>query len=895
MRVSSNRPLAWVMLVLLASVVIAANGCSRTKYRLQADREAHDVIAERNVDPRWCATDYGIEIDPRSRYFDPCDPDRPPMPPDDPASHQYMRCVDGKKGWKHWNDNGERTELENPRWREALAEYVETGEDGSVKLNVDSALQLAYVHSPSHQTQLETLYLSALDVTAERFRLDSQFFGGYDARYAHNGSLIPAGLRYVPALGRFVVGPPIDGEGVENNRLTVGRPFGADPALQVRRRFATAGELLVGFANSFVFEFTGSDANLATSLANFSLVQPLLRGAGRDVALEQLTIDERALLANLRAYSQYRQGFYTRVAIGELGVSGPRRGGGGTNLAVFSGQGGIGGYIGLLQQLQEIRNTEDSLSLQLRTLARLEAFLDAGAIDLVQVDQFRQNIENERSSLLGNQNAFELSLDRYKAVTLGLPPDLPIELDDGLIHQFQLVAREATAVQDSIAEMRDRVGELPDDADVETIRQVLTDIFEFVEPVQRQLDDLQPDLASMEEAVPGRERTMTDEERELFQLDREKLRPQLVELKQEFGQARAGLEEIRDGLSEETRSDTVDRIVVWLGQCYRLAQVSILIQARARLETVTVETIELSSQDVFEIALANRLDFMNARAALTDRWRAIQFDADALQSVLNVTANGDIRTARNNPVSFRAPTASLRLGLEFDAPFTRVLERNNYRQSLIDYQQSRRDFIQSRDSLHLGLRELLRQIEQLRTNLEIQRRAVAIAIRRVDMTRAALDAPVAPPQPGARPAQFGPTAAFDLLSAQSALRDTQNRFMGVWLGYYAARMRLARELGIMKLDNDGTWMDAPLPGSSRNQWLDGDTSAPEELSVPPAVPIEWTELLDFIPPPPNGPPPADIDEPADGPAPDPPVVLNGLLPTGNASDTNGYGVLQESN
>jgi len=199
---------AWVIPVLLVSVVIAASGCSRTEHRLQADREAYDVIAERNVDPRWHAADYSIEIDPRSRYFDPHDPDRPPMPPDDPVSHQYMHLVDGMKGWKHWHDNGDRIELENPAWREALAEYIEIGEDDSVKLNIDSALQLAYVHSPSHQNQLETLYLSALDVTTERFRLDTQFFGGYDARYLHDGSS-------------------------RSDQLTVG----ADPALQAQRRF----------------------------------------------------------------------------------------------------------------------------------------------------------------------------------------------------------------------------------------------------------------------------------------------------------------------------------------------------------------------------------------------------------------------------------------------------------------------------------------------------------------------------------------------------------------------------------------------------------------------------------------------------------------------------------
>jgi hypothetical protein len=114
MRVSLHAFLMWVMSVLLVSVVIAVSGCSRTGHRLQADREAYNVIAERNVDPRWHADDYSIEIDPRSRYFDPCDPDRPPMPPDDPASNQYMHLVDGMKGWKHWDDNGVRAELENP-------------------------------------------------------------------------------------------------------------------------------------------------------------------------------------------------------------------------------------------------------------------------------------------------------------------------------------------------------------------------------------------------------------------------------------------------------------------------------------------------------------------------------------------------------------------------------------------------------------------------------------------------------------------------------------------------------------------------------------------------------------------------------------------------------------
>jgi outer membrane protein TolC len=208
---------------------------------------------------------------------------------------------------------------------------------------------------------------------------------------------------------------------------------------------------------------------------------------------------------------------------------------------------------------------------------------------------------------------------------------------------------------------------------------------------------------------------------------------------------------------------------------------------------------------------------------------------------LNVTVNGELRTTRNNAVSFRDSARNLRLGLEFDAPFTRLLERNNYRQSLIDYQQDRRNFIQSHDALHLGLRGLLRHIKQLRLDLEIQRRAVTIAIRRVDMTRAAFYAPVRPPQPGQRPAQFGPTAATNLLTALAALRNTQNNFMGVWLNYYAARMRLARELGTMKLDQDGYWIDHP--NSSANL---ADASESDASAVPPDVPFGWIELADRV-------------------------------------------------
>jgi hypothetical protein len=96
------------------------------------------------------------------------------------------------------------------------------------------------------------------------------------------------------------------------------------------------------------------------------------------------------------------------------------------------------------------------------------------------------------------------------------------------------------------------------------------------------------------------------------------------------------------------------------------------------------------------------------------------------------------------------------------------------------------------------------------------------------------------------------------------LLNTQNNFMSVWLNHHAARMRLARELGIMMLAHDGSWIDHPIPNSSLDNSSDSVKSSLEELPLPPAVPTEWTELIDRLPQEPDALPPAAV-ETSDGP------------------------------
>jgi hypothetical protein len=78
--------------------------------------------------------------------------------------------------------------------------------------------------------------------------------------------------------------------------------------------------------------------------------------------------------------------------------------------------------------------------------------------------------------------------------------------------------------------------------------------------------------------------------------------------------------------------------------------------------------------------------------------------------------------------------------------------------------------------------------------------------------------------------------------------------MGVWLNYYAARMRLARELGAMKLDEDGRWIDHPVTNTSLAYASDSDVS-----NMPPALPNDWIELADRLPEQSGAPAPVEVD------------------------------------
>src|SRR5260221_11740696 len=64
-------------------LLLLASGCSRKHWRQRADNDVTGVMTQKNVFPDWEVRNWHVYPDPRARYADPANPDRPPYPPDD--------------------------------------------------------------------------------------------------------------------------------------------------------------------------------------------------------------------------------------------------------------------------------------------------------------------------------------------------------------------------------------------------------------------------------------------------------------------------------------------------------------------------------------------------------------------------------------------------------------------------------------------------------------------------------------------------------------------------------------------------------------------------------------------------------------------------------------------
>jgi outer membrane protein TolC len=446
------RGLRLLLHVGLALTLASSASCCRKFYRKSADEEVSNVLAEKDKYPAWQIEQWHVYPDPRARFADPTNPDRPPMPPDDPAARDLAPNPQKPphKGGVAYTEGFGYLDLLAAWDAENRARLAEKSADGAVQrtaataygpqtgqprgylLTIDQAVELGLINSREYQTRREDLYLVALPVTLQRFAFAAQWFATEQAIREWIGHRGPGGPQ-----NRWI----------------------SQPALGFNKLFPTGALLLLQWANRTVVNLTSSTAKhtISESTLTLDLVQPFLRGGGKAVNLEPLTQTERALVYEIRDYAHFRKQFYVFIAGGGDIGRGAQQVTGRAALATTPGfLAPPQGYLPILLIGAQLNNERQNAAELERLLLRFRDFKEGGIVQQLQVDQVEQQMQNSRNTILLLELNYRDALDRLK-LQLGIPPCIDLELEDSPLQplgeqfrRYENVIQQFDAARDSV-------------------------------------------------------------------------------------------------------------------------------------------------------------------------------------------------------------------------------------------------------------------------------------------------------------------------------------------------------------------------------------------------------------------------------------------------------------
>jgi outer membrane protein TolC len=255
-------------------------------------------------------------------------------------------------------------------------------------LSLAEALQIALDNSRDYQFRKETVYLTALTLTAERYNFQPHPFASSKMTFTR--------------------------ESTGELKRQVHSEFGFDQLLK------SGGQLGVSFFNDMLRYYTGDPRATHTTLMAADFMQPLLRGAGTAIATENLTQAERNVIYELRSFAHYQRTFAVDIATS---------------------------YFRLLQQKDTVRNDYSNYQSLVVARDRAEA-LGVDRLPAFQVDQARQDELRAKSRYILSVQRYQGTLDDFK-IKLGLPLGMEIGLDDKELEEMHAVGLLPVAVTDA--------------------------------------------------------------------------------------------------------------------------------------------------------------------------------------------------------------------------------------------------------------------------------------------------------------------------------------------------------------------------------------------------------------------------------------------------------------
>jgi outer membrane protein TolC len=502
-----------------------------------------------------------------------------------------------------------------------------------------------------------------------------------------------------------------------------------------------------------------------TSNLTISLIQPLLQMAGRRFRMEPLTQSERNVLYAVRDFARFRKLLYVNITTGGRG------------------------FLPLLNQLQSIRNQEANLATQELNLRTTEAQLIAGDASPVQRDQTYLSVQSAQLQLIQARASLETSLDNYK-ITLGLPPDIPVRLDDSLLAPFQLTDPALNKMKEDIDPFLREFLQLEQAPPLAMLQDGIRRLKDYQTQAGKLLDEIQEELKGWQQQAA--EPQQSKQEGERTHAIQEGMGKELAELRDVVQALTKDIENAQSSLKEGNRDQNWKDLLTLIRLERSIIAEFFTFQPRVRVFLIKLTPVNIKLDAAAAYARTHRLDLMNAEARVVDAWRQIAVTANLLRSQLNITGAANLATPplSLNPVGFSSSANSYSVGIQFNAPLNREAERNAYRQSLINYQQLRRNFMALDDSIQVSIRVDLRNLETDRLSFEIARRSLVAAARGAESAEQQLRLVI------------GDTTANTqaVLTAYQNLLNAKNSLIGSWVSYETDRNQLLLDMEALQLD-----------------------------------------------------------------------------------------------
>ncbi len=289
-------------------------------------------------------------------------------------------------------------------------------------LTMEQAYTLGLINNRAYQSRLESVYLTALSVTLQRFNFEPQFIAGLSPITG------PAGRSPLrnPANNFTYQTREV---GSQISALNLGAVAG------VGKLFSNGASILASFASQVTFNFVGRTPRqpLVQSFIPIQMVIPFLRGGGRAVTLEALTQAERTLLYELRNFAKFRQEYLGYITVGSQFTAAAINGGGGGNDPAV-------GFLPLLQDIIQVEIDQRNIAVYEKFVAVFQELVagEGSGLTQLQVDQLDQQLQQARLSLVTDTLQYRQDLDSYK-ISMGLPPDVPLVPNRRLTMRFQQV------------------------------------------------------------------------------------------------------------------------------------------------------------------------------------------------------------------------------------------------------------------------------------------------------------------------------------------------------------------------------------------------------------------------------------------------------------------------